>query len=391
MKKLVFIILSILMVAPLKVLAGSPSVSNISVISVDEASIGESVKVNMKVTLSGVGNGGEEDYIVVGILYGIVYDDTLLTAINMAQEDWSVALVEDEETGAGLPMNVYTKASASGCRDGKYCTTASMPINFFINKSTASSASVQVSQIGLMYVKSSDLDRYFRAIESDDDTEIEDYVFTVVQNVNSTKTIRIKQTDNENIQAPPIQMEENKVQAPVSSEIKGSVKTESPQPVNPSGNQNTDNSNTITKSNNKYLSSLQVENYNLLFDKNIHEYELEIESGINSLNVTAIVEDPKATYQILGAQDLSQNNNQVIIEVTAENGEKSTYTIHTKIKEEVVLSSKKEEKKKKSFKPNIKLKKEHFIFGGIGLSLLLLIFLIIKLKDRKIDKALKNL
>ncbi|MDE5587283.1 MAG: cadherin-like beta sandwich domain-containing protein [Bacilli bacterium] len=392
MKKLVIIILSILIIVPFKVYAASPSVSNVSIVSVEEASIGESVKVNMKVTLSGVGTGGEEDYVVVGILYGIVYDDSLLTAINMVQEDWPVAFVADDETGVGLPMNVYTKASAAGCRDGKYCTTASMPINFFINKSTASSASIQVSQIGLIYVKSSDLDRYLQAMENDDDTGVEDYIFTFVQNVSSTKTIRIKQTNNENIQAPPIKMEENKVQAPVSSEIKGSVKTENAPSVNPSGSQN---SNTETKSNNKYLSSLQIENYNLSFDKDIHEYDLEIENGVNSLNITATVEDARATYQIIGAEDLVANNNQVTIEVTAENGEKSIYTITTKVKEndDVSLSSKKEkkDKKKKSFEFSIKLEKEHFIIGGVGFVLLLIILLIRKLKDRKIDKALKNL
>ncbi len=389
---LIIFILSVIMIAPWDVFAANPSVSNISVTSVDEASIGESVKVNMKVTLSGVGSGGEEDYVVVGILYGVAYDDSLVTAINMVQEDWPVAFVEDEESGGGVLMNVYTKQFAASCRDGKYCTTASMPVNFFINKSTASSASIQVLQVGLIYVKSSDLDRYLQAMENDDATGVDDYVMSYIQNVNSTKTIRIKQTENQNVQTPPSQMEENKVQTPVSPEIKGGIKTEAP-PASSGNNQNnnTNSSTTVTKSNNKYLSSLQVENYPFSFDKNIHEYDITIEPGVNALNVTATVEDSKATYQIFGAEDLENNNHQVIIEVTAEDGEKGTYTITTKEKEAETtnLSSQKKKKEKKSF--SIKLKKEHFMIGGAGLFLLLILFLILKLKDRKIDKALKDL
>ncbi len=88
-------------------------------------------------------------------------------------------------------------------------------------------------------------------------------------------------------------------------------------------------------SSNNNLKSLSVDGYTLspAFSKNTLEYSLELENDIRSIKVNAIKEDNKASIKGGGVYTLQEGQNDIVITVTAENGNAKNYTIHANVKE----------------------------------------------------------
>ena len=84
------------------------------------------------------------------------------------------------------------------------------------------------------------------------------------------------------------------------------------------------------KSNDATLKSLDVleSELNPSFDPETEKYNLDVNSKITSLNINAVVNNPKATYKISGNNGFTLGQNKVTITVTAENGTKKTYTLN---------------------------------------------------------------
>ncbi len=88
-------------------------------------------------------------------------------------------------------------------------------------------------------------------------------------------------------------------------------------------------------STNNLLGTLVIEGYDIGFDANKLEYSLTVENNISSVKLTATAQDSKAKIEVDGsATDLEIGDNTVKIIVTAENGDKKTYTVVIKRKEE---------------------------------------------------------
>jgi len=143
-------------------------------------------------------------------------------------------------------------------------------------------------------------------------------------------------------------------------------------------------------SSNKYLKKLEVENHDIYFYRERYKYKIVIDEGENSVKVKAIPEDSRTRVKVIGADDLKKNNYKIIVKVTAENGTTDEYLIEASIKEKIV-----EQEKKgliediQAFFKNLNIKTEIIIavVGGL-IGLFLVIKLIGKLKDRKIDKTM---
>lgn len=80
-------------------------------------------------------------------------------------------------------------------------------------------------------------------------------------------------------------------------------------------------------SNNAFLKSLTISNYNINFDKDVFKYNLEVENNVSKLNIKYVVEDSKAQATMDGSTELKEGLNTINILVIAENGETSTYVI----------------------------------------------------------------
>ena len=71
----------------------------------------------------------------------------------------------------------------------------------------------------------------------------------------------------------------------------------------------------------------------IFFDKETLEYSIEIENGVEKVNISASPEDSKASVSGTGEREVTEGNNKLEVKVTAENGNERTYVINVKVKE----------------------------------------------------------
>ena len=88
-------------------------------------------------------------------------------------------------------------------------------------------------------------------------------------------------------------------------------------------------------SKNNYLSSLEIEGYELSpqFNKDTLEYSISLDSSVESVNIKAKLEDSKASLSGDGQISLIEGNNRVEVVVTAQNGNVRTYVININVEE----------------------------------------------------------
>jgi len=143
-------------------------------------------------------------------------------------------------------------------------------------------------------------------------------------------------------------------------------------------------------SSNKDLSVLSVDDHEIYFHKERTKYKIVIEKGENELHITAIPEDSKAKVEITGADDLKANNYKVVVKVTAENKSTKEYIIEAEEKKEI------KEIKSDNIVDQIanwynSLGIDNSIYIGIGvliLGFIIIVAVIKKVKDKKIDKTM---
>lgn len=87
------------------------------------------------------------------------------------------------------------------------------------------------------------------------------------------------------------------------------------------------------KSSNNYLEYINIEGYNINYDRLTNTYSIKVPKNVNELDIRTKTEDANAKYSIKGADDLKENDYTVIIEVVAENGNKNIYIINVKTDE----------------------------------------------------------
>lgn len=89
---------------------------------------------------------------------------------------------------------------------------------------------------------------------------------------------------------------------------------------------------TNQKSTNNNLSSLTSTIVDLEFDKDVLEYTVTVDDGVDSLDLIATPEDSSATVTI-SDQSLKKSNNVIEVVVEAEDGSKKTYKVNVKKEE----------------------------------------------------------
>jgi len=99
------------------------------------------------------------------------------------------------------------------------------------------------------------------------------------------------------------------------------------------------------KSSNNNLKSLEIEGYEIEFNKDTLEYEITVKSNVSELDITAKAEDNSARVNIYGNSEFEEGENTVTIVVTAEDGSEKEYkiTVNKKAKEVVVEEEETEE------------------------------------------------
>ncbi len=95
-----------------------------------------------------------------------------------------------------------------------------------------------------------------------------------------------------------------------------------------------------TKSDNNYIKSITLSTGNIEFKKETLEYTLEVDYKTEKINVSATLEDSKATIKGTGDYTLNVGVNDIKLTVTSENKTERVYTIHVTRKEEEKKESK---------------------------------------------------
>ena len=173
--------------------------------------------------------------------------------------------------------------------------------------------------------------------------------------------------------------------------------------INKSTNDNQSNKNTTNnsnekptevikeqeKSNNNYLKSLEIVDYNINFNKDVNEYSLDVDNATDIVLINAFLEDEKAMVEGVGPKELEVGLNTYKISVTAENGEVREYTIiitrAEKQEENQEVSNDLIANKESILQNNFKKIILVIGFGIITLGILLVLFMIKKKKLKKVE------
>ena len=98
----------------------------------------------------------------------------------------------------------------------------------------------------------------------------------------------------------------------------------------------------VSLSSNNYIRSLEIKNQKIDFDKEKLEYSIIVGNKVNSLDLTIILDDDNATYEVIGNENFKTGKNVVTIKVTAEDGSVRNYVINVTKKKATVESPDKE-------------------------------------------------
>ncbi len=83
----------------------------------------------------------------------------------------------------------------------------------------------------------------------------------------------------------------------------------------------------VSLSGNNFIKSLEIKNYKIDFDMETLDYEITVGNNVDSLDLTVILDDEKATYSVIGNENFKTGKNMVTIEVKAEDGSVRNYVI----------------------------------------------------------------
>lgn len=371
MRKIIIIIYTIFLslILSLEVKAYTTSISNTSIRGTNSATIGQTFSESFHVEFSNLKKGSTDTLGIYLVIYELEYDESIFIIEEILDNGriWNSTIYK-EDGKVYVISEFYNDPLKNGCIDGVlYCADYSISINFYVKDTDATTSTIKMKQVGAgAFPVSGDINATYLI---DDMIELE-------YSNEATQTIDIKKVTNITNEKEPESI----------------ISTTVPKVENPPTSVTTTNTNK-EKSNNKYLKSLSIENYDIDFTKETKSYDIYIKEDVNKLNITATPEDTKFTVEIIGSDNLKNNNYKVLIKVKAENSEEETYYINAKIQKDEEKSIEKEKTKEpKTTKETSKLSKKTIIFISIGITLLvisIIVFTIINhISNNKINKKL---
>ncbi len=94
-----------------------------------------------------------------------------------------------------------------------------------------------------------------------------------------------------------------------------------------SSSNNSSSNQTTTSTASSYLKSLEIENYELDFKKDVFTYVIEVANEVDKINIKATAQDSKAKIENTGEQELRVGDNYIAIKVTSTDKTVSNYNI----------------------------------------------------------------
>ena len=378
MKKIMFFLILILFaIIPFKIKGASKEgkIDTTSALTNNtQTKVGEYFTISFSVWFWGLQKNTYDTYGVGAVGFTIQLDDNDFLISSTSSNKWDTSTY-DLGNGKYYFVSEYIENSDSdnACIEKElYCSSYTIDVKFFVKNTNKKNSSIIMTSANAGFI---DLSKDYSTITEDD---------VIMSSYNNIRTVIMtiqQQTSEDNYQEPKTIAEKSNGVSSIKSntqikdiDINRNKLTNS--------NLNNDNSNGITANNNS-LKSLEIEGYNINFSKSRNDYVIDIKKDVNSLKVKAVAEDEKANIEIIGADDLKANNQKVIINVKAENGNINTYTINTNVNNKKSIQEKNNKK--------MKFNKKQIIIGSIILGsiiiVVIIVFIIIHIHDKKIDKA----
>ena len=329
--------------------------------------VGDSINANVSIDYSNVTKGVNSGYGVSEIVYKLKFDENIFVPTAIDTPGFDSAIVK-------LYGDYYVYSQVSDLEDTNkcydkilYCDGYKAKITFFVKNTDVSSAKITLYEAEVTFFE----------VAKDDGKALEINKLSL-----ANVAVNIKKNNGTNVEEPKAITEFNK---PEESVTKPTISTD----IKKEESSTTSDSD---KSADNFLSNLYVKGYNLEFYKRTNDYELEVEKGVNKLEIEALLEDKRATLEMTGADNLKANGNKITITVTAENGSKNVYTI--KVKEETdsevkMLSDVSLLAKASTLYNNYKV--YIFIGGGILIMIIIIALILNKVSDDKLGHKFDNL
>lgn len=363
---LVYISIFIIFIIPLNVSA--VSIKDVSIIGTDSQKIGNEVTIKFKINFNDLPPGFDNTKGIWLITYNLDFDSNILLPSKMQSPYFDSNIYSMDNKYYVISEVIDNDHEQVMCANGYlYCGNYELSLTFYIKDTDKNNTTISISDVSIGLL---DMIDYEKEYTLDDIIELND-PSTKTHSINIVKA-PITSNNRQQMIVPRVTNKSNATKSTKTSQT----------------TTKTSNKTTKTKSTNNYLKSLEITDHEIDFNKYRNEYEVNISNKINSLDIKLSLEDKKAKYKIIGADDLKSNNYKVNIEVTSEDGKKNIYTIKAKVKEieEVFIEEE---------KPKEKVDKRFIIYGGIVLGIIIIIVIIIfivnKIKDKKINKLLDEL
>jgi len=360
MKKSLVYSLILLLLFPLGVLAESkPEISSVHVAGSDKKySVGEEVEVEFSAYFSNLFKDKNTGLAIM--IMEIDYDSEVLLPYKIESPYFDTEILETEDHKYYLYSEVIFPVQNNACASGLYCGDYNARVSFYIKKYKETPPVVSIKNI----------EAYLFDVQNGELRE-ED-IITISKVVNETYKMDVKPSEDYYIE-----------------DIKPITKNEELPKIENIPKKNSIKKPTSVESTDNDLKKLEIEGYEINFDKYKHQYTIDIDEAVNNLNITVETNNAKATYKITGADNLKENKNKVEIEVTSESGDTNKYTIFANRQKNVETK----ETDLKDEKDQIKqINDKMLVYGGITLGvigLLILIAIITKIhKNKALNKYL---
>ena len=333
----------------------------------DEITEGDKVAVDFAFDFKDAQNLNSQ-YGIFLIAFEISFDDSIFDIVDIQKNtswDQEVDKADSKYIAMATPVSSDGKIHINS---GKFI----MRLYFQAKKTDKTTTNIKIGEYGAVLI-----DR--KALQKE---KIESYDYKSIESIgNSTHTFKINKSDKEINNSNNSIVQENK-NINIKEEIKKEKSIINNKQNNNSNNNQSSGDNT-NKNYNFYLKLLEIEGNKIDFNKHQSIYSIEVPNEVRELKVNAIAEASTSKVEITGADNLEENN-KVIITVTAENQEQKKYIVN-------INRPKVEKGESKSFfEITDEQKKMGIIFAGAILGLGLIIFIIIRLRDRKIEKGMNK-
>lgn len=368
-KRLLFILMVLFLIPFINVKAAS--INRVDVSGTNSAKVGDKFSLTFHIGYSGIQKGSNNTMGVVGVLYNISFDDSVFLITNISSNGFDTQI--GSSNGEYYVVSTINESNSNNkCTDEVlYCSDYEATITFYVKDTDKKSSGIKISNgSAVLFQVGSDYD--------------EEDAVVITSSSESTQLINITKSESVVVEEP---------KSIVSDSVSKNIVSNSENKISKVKQNTTIKNVTTTKKNNSnpsnnYLASLRIKEHKINFDKEVLEYKIYIDDKVNTIDVEATSESETSTINIIGADDLKNNDYKVLVEVTAKDGSQKTYTIN--VERDKVKKVNKNEEDNDKFKIDKKIVRIIVILAIGVLIIGIIYFVITHRQNKKLNKMLDD-